>query len=304
VVSAPFRFGLEFFDPATDTGVMASMDLNGGDGARVIMLLPDGRVALCTAEGKLELRRNRITRGPIRLITNGNELSVEFDGPALVVPNAAAYLRMEQALETGSIDHSAAFNCTLDLRTASGPICFDPQFLTRGSRRSGYGLASGAVTINGVTRPLAGLGKAGVSLLVGSERPFASRCSLWGYFPDGPAALAIEARRAVEPEGKQSASGLVLDASAAADCRVEGIHTEPWTPGRAPSRIEATLMHRSELLRITALPRCFMALSRPGPAATRVFTSLGFARFELNGSAGAGMFECSKAVSPGDNNSQ
>ena len=110
---------------------MSSMDLNGGDGARVIMLLPDGRVALCTAEGKLELRRNRITRGPVRLTTDGRAVSVEFDGPALVVPNAAAYLRMEHALETGSIDHSAAFRCTLELRSATGPICFDPQFLSQ-----------------------------------------------------------------------------------------------------------------------------------------------------------------------------
>ena len=43
-----------------------------------------------------------------------------------------------------------------------------------------------------------------------------------------------------------------------------------------------------------------MALSRPGAAATRVFTSLGFASFELDGGIGAGMFECSKSVNATD----
>ncbi len=300
VISAPFRFGLEFFDPSCGIGVMASMDLNGGDGARVIMLLPDGRVALCTAEGKLELRRNRITRGPIRLMTDGRAVSVEFDGPALVVPDAAAYLRMEQALETGSIDHSAAVRCTLELRSATGPICFDPQFLTRGARQVGYGTASGTITVNGITRPLSALGKAGVSLLGQAERPFVSRCSLWGYFPEDMPSRAIEARQAIEPDQGRSESAIVLAGDAPVDCRVEQLRAATWSAGGAPARIEAVLAHPSGPLRVTAIPRCFMALSRPGPAATRIFTSLGFARFELEGSAGAGMFECSRSVSSAD----
>jgi hypothetical protein len=40
-----------------------------------------------------------------------------------------------------------------------------------------------------------------------------------------------------------------------------------------------------------------MALSRPGAAASRVYTALGFATFDSDGSAGAGMFECSRSVS-------
>jgi hypothetical protein len=225
-------------------------------------------------------------------------VSVEFDGPALVVPNAAAYLRMEQALETGRIDHSAAFRCTLVLRSGIGSICFDSQFLTRGSRCAGYGVGSGAISINSVTRPLAGLGKAGVSLLGQAERPFVSRCSLWAYFPEGRS-QAIEARQAIEPNREQSASAMVLTGDAAVNCRVEQLRAEA-SPGRAPSRIEAVLAHPTGTLQVTGLPRCFMALSRPGPAATRVFTSLGFASFKLDGNTGAGMFECSRSVSATD----
>ena len=163
---------------------MASMDLNGGGGARVIMLLPDGRVAMCTAEGKLALHRNRITRGPIQLTTDGREVSVEFSGPALVVPDAAAYLRMEQALETGVVD-TPPLRCTLRIQTATGPICFDPQFFTAATRQIGFGTASGTITIDGVTRALNAIGRVGVSLLGQPERAFVSRASLWGYFPDG-----------------------------------------------------------------------------------------------------------------------
>jgi hypothetical protein len=51
------------------------------------------------------------------------------------------------------------------------------------------------------------------------------------------------------------------------------------------------------MMRVTAFPRSFMALSRPGPAGSRVYTSLGFARFEVDDAVGAGMFECSTSVS-------
>jgi len=296
--ATPFRFGIELFDPNSGIGVMASMDLNGGDAARVIMLLPDGRVALCTAEGKLEWRRNRITRGPIQLITDGRKVAVEFSGPALVVPDASAYLRMERALETGSVDHSAALQCTLELRTATGPICFDPQFFSRGARQAGFGTASGTITVGGLSRQLDALGKTGVSLLGQAERPFASRCSLWSYFPGGPMARAIEARQALGPDESRSESATMLAGEdAAVDCRIEQLRTTAWSPGGAPSHIEARLTHQSGIVLVTAAPQCFMALSRPGPAASRVYTALGFATFDSDGCAGAGMFECSRSVS-------
>ena len=38
----------------------------------------------------------------------------------------------------------------------------------------------------------------------------------------------------------------------------------------------------------------FIPLSRPGPEQTRIYTSLGFARFSFGGRAGAGMFEYSR----------
>jgi hypothetical protein len=293
---APFRFGVEFFDPSSAIGVMASMDLYGGGGARVIMLLPDGRVALCTAEGKLELRRNRISRGPLRLCADGRQVSVEFSGPVLVVPDASAYLRMERALATGGVDQ-ASLNCTLEVRDSTGQICFDPQFFTIGRRRAGFGAATGALTFEGVRRPLHALGRVGISLLGQAERPFVSRVSLWGYFNGQSTSRALEARLEHAPQQGRIESALALIDDAAIECRVERLHADTWSPGTAPRSIEAVLAHPSGLLRMVAFPLSLMALSRPGPAGSRVYTSLGFARFEMDDALGAGMFECSSSVS-------
>jgi hypothetical protein len=293
--SAPSRFGLEFFDPSCAIGVMASVDLFGGGGARAIMLLPDGRVALCTAEGKLHLRRNRIIRGPIELCADGRQVSVQFSGPVLIVPDAAAYLRMERALATGGVDR-ADLRCTLELEQCTGPICFGPQFFTIGRRRAGFGRAGGTMVLEGIRRPLSAVGRVGVSMLGQAERPFASRASLWGYFNGQAPPQAVEARLEHTPHQTRVESGLMLTGNASTQCRVERLHTAAWSPGSAPRSIEAVLSHGLRTTRILARPRIFMALSRPGPAGSRVFTSLGFAHFEMDDTAGAGMFECSTSV--------
>ena len=296
----PFRFGVELFDPASAIGLMASMDLFGGGGARVIMLLPDGRVALSTVEGKLELRRNRITRGPIQLCADGQSMSVEFIGPVLIVPDASAYLRMERALATGGVGY-AKINCRLEIQVCTGPICFDLQFFAAGKRQAGFGTATGTIELEGVKHPLHAVGRAGVSLLGQAERPFTSRASLWGYFTDRNQSRAIEARMEHGPSGAVKSASMLMD-NDAIECRVDRLHASEWSPGTAPGSVEAAILCRSSAIGIaqplcvTAIPRTFMALSRPGAAGSRVYTSMGFARFEMDGKVGAGMFECSKAT--------
>jgi hypothetical protein len=288
---APIRFGVELFDPQAGIGLMASVDLYGG-GARIIVLLPDGRVALATVEGKLELRRHRLTRGPIGFSADGRHISVEFNGPVLVVPNAAAYLRMEHALATGRVDH-ASIQCTLELKECTGSICFDAQFFAWATRMTGFGTGTGTVRFEGTSRILSAVGRAGISLLGQAERPFVSRASLWGYF-DGPLhSRAVEARLEEAAQQDRHATALTLTDNAALECRLERLDAETWIPGRAPGRIEAVLATASGMMRVVAVPRCFMALSRPGAAGTRVYTSMGFARFQMGDASGAGMFECS-----------
>ncbi|HEY6395709.1 MAG TPA: hypothetical protein VIX12_09850, partial [Candidatus Binataceae bacterium] len=45
---------------------------------------------------------------------------------------------------------------------------------------------------------------------------------------------------------------------------------------------------------ITGRPETFIPLSRPGPEGLRIYTSLGFGIFEMDGRRGAGMFEYSR----------
>jgi hypothetical protein len=295
VANVPFRFGVELFDPQTDVGLMASMDLHGG-GARVIMLFPDGRVALATVEGKLELRRHRMTRGPITLCADGKQISLEFNGPVLAVPDAAAYLRMEQALATGKVER-AQVECTLELKDCTGSICFDQQFFANARRIIGFGTGAAAIAFEGERRALHPIGRAGVALLGQPERPFLSRASLWGYFETSAHPRAIEARLEEQADQERLTTGLILADNTAVECGVELLQAGVWTPGSAPQRIDAVLGHPGGAMRVAAQPRCFMALSRPGAAGLRVFTSLGFARFETGNARGAGMFECSASAS-------
>ena len=47
-------------------------------------------------------------------------------------------------------------------------------------------------------------------------------------------------------------------------------------------------------LHLEGVPDTFMTLSRPGPDGSRIHTSLGFARYRIDGREGAGMYEYSR----------
>ncbi len=64
--AGPLRVGLEFYDPSTELGVMASFDLGAGAaGARVMAVAGRERIALFTAEGRVERTAHSLTLGPL-----------------------------------------------------------------------------------------------------------------------------------------------------------------------------------------------------------------------------------------------
>ena len=70
-------------------GAMASFDLGaGGVGARIMMLLSGGRVALFTGEGKPRREGNRLSLGPLALESQNGEMVLSFHGHAVIVPDA------------------------------------------------------------------------------------------------------------------------------------------------------------------------------------------------------------------------
>ena len=109
----PARVGVEFFDPATRIGAMASFDIGTGFGARIMMLLGGRRVALFTGEGAVTRKAGRIALGPLALSEDGRELLLTFKGPAVVVPDSSAYLSIERALASGRLDGAAEVSARL-----------------------------------------------------------------------------------------------------------------------------------------------------------------------------------------------
>ena len=92
---------------------------------------------------------------------------------------------------------------------------------------------------------------------------------------------------------------VVLDRGRWTDASLQRLKLAPTTPRRPPRRISALLRPPGEgqALTIDGEVQSFVMLSRPGPAQSRILTSLGFARFRIGGHLGdirgAGMFECS-----------
>ena len=103
---------------------MASFDLGaGGVGARIMMLLTGGRVALFTGEGKPRRDGNRLSLGPLALESQNGEMLLSFHGHAVIVPDATHYLSIERALASGWLDES--MDIAIRLRPSAGNAGFD-----------------------------------------------------------------------------------------------------------------------------------------------------------------------------------
>lgn len=298
--AAPTRVGIELFDPSTKIGAMASFDLGaGGVGARIMMLLTGGSVALFTGEGKPRREGNRLSLGPLALESQNGEMLLSFHGHAVIVPDATHYLSIERALASGWLDES--MDVAIRLRPSAGNAGFDLEQLfdaREGSNRDGsmasFGELSGSVRIDGVTSEIAGVGRSGLSFTGLGPQRFDSRRMIWACFDNSAAPIAIEMRSVSADDGDQR-SGRILRADGWTQCTVEHLEVDAPSVSAPPTRLSAKLadVHRPHHA-LTGRVENFIPLSRPGPDGTRIFTALGFAHFKLGESEGAGMFECSR----------
>jgi hypothetical protein len=88
------------------------------------------------------------------------------------------------------------------------------------------------------------------------------------------------------------------------ELQLHDLKLAPNVARRPPREIAALLQHVREpgtALSVAGEVTSFVMLSRPGPAQTRIVTSLGFARFGIGDLSGAGMFERSdrSSAAPG-----
>jgi hypothetical protein len=309
------RAGIEFYDPAAHIGAMASFDFGPrGTGGRVMVLFGRRRVALHTAEGAVQYRDGRISLGPLALHASGNDGALEFRGPAVVVSDSTAYLSVERALALGFLDNEMEVSAVLHLET--GPHRLETLLsdivnaaaagMTQGLSPSGhppianpppaaFGKIRGHVTVNGFRREVDAVARVGFAFSGLGPHKFVERRMLWACFPGAERQTAVEARIVSLEGAKHHREARVARGAISSECEITQLDLETPSTSTPPARIAAQLATPTgAAMQLTGEPQSFMTLSRPGPGNTRIYTSLGFARYRLDGIDGAGMFEYSR----------
>ena len=281
----PARAGIEFFDPSAGIGATASFDLGPtAMGARIMMMLDHRRVALFTGEGAVHRDGGRISLGPLALHAEGREIALTFRGPAVVVPDARAYLSIERALASGILDEAALVSVRLQVPDASlnleevlqsgkssDPVATDPV--------AAFGQITGTITIAGETRTLDGVGRAGLSFTGIGSANFVSRRMVWACLPAGSPYSALEARLITNEDGTGYRAARVFGRQGWRPCDLAELDLETASAESPPEKIALTLALDGTPLSLAGEVRSFVPLSRPGPNQSRIYTSIGFASF-------------------------
>ena len=298
----PARAGVEFFDPAANLGAMASFDLGTpGFGGRIMMLLGPRRVVLFTGEGKLDRAPGRIALGPLSLSYADRALELRFRGPAVLVPDSAAYVSIEAALASGRLVPSLEVDLRMPLPSDGMDLAciFDAQAESpRGTgSSSAFGVAEGEVVVDATRYSIHAMARAGLSFTGLGPQRFLSRRMIWACFADGaqgPAALEIR-ETSDSDQSTPHRSARLLEPLGWSEGVLDELEIETPAVEEPPHRLAARFESRDgRASGLTGRYAAYVPLSRPGPDRTRIYTSLGFAHFSLDGRAGAGMFEYSR----------
>jgi hypothetical protein len=302
--AGPLRVGLEFYDSSSELGVMASFDLGAGAaGARVMAVAGRERIALFTAEGRVERTAHSLTLGPLALRVDGSRLRFDFTGPAVVVDDGTAYLSVERALAKAALHEAMELHAEFEAWPAARAPSEPPtetliELITRPENAGDgiFGRVTGHFSVAGEKRRLEAVARLGRSLIAIGNGAFSARRMIWAAFPGAASPRAVEARAVTDNEGGETERARVLDRERWTDAALQRLELTPATQRRPPHRISA-ILHRpgeSHSLTMAGEVQSFVMLSRPGSAQSRILTSVGFASFLIGDNRGAGMFECSQ----------
>ncbi|MGA3228750.1 MAG: hypothetical protein ABSD51_02285 [Candidatus Binatus sp.] len=303
-VAAPGRVGIEFYDPAARIGAMASFDVGGaGIGARIMMLFDRHRAALFTAEGRPTRSSSAVAHGPLSLRREGESIVLAFRGPAVIVPDATAYLSIERALASGRLDGDTEVNARFEIDHAGGEFDFDRILSSfgatqdRASSSASFGRIAGRVCIDGAARTVHGFARAGMSFTGLGPDKFTARRMIWACFEDKEAPRALEARSVATADSPPGCSARILGAGGWSPCELRDLMIDTPSVEEPPHRIFASLTRSDgSSCEVEGHVECFIPLSRPGPGNSRIYMSLGFASFRTGAHRGAGMFEYSRVA--------
>ncbi|MBV8138841.1 MAG: hypothetical protein JO121_24930 [Deltaproteobacteria bacterium] len=307
--TAPVRVGMEFYDAASGIGAMASFDLGTpGFGARIMMLLGERRVILCTCEGTTKREHDRLSLGPLSLAIRGSSLVLEFAGAAVVVPDGSTYLSIERALATGILDPRARVTVEVPL-SGDGPdpsVLFGPGAIEGAARDIApvFSIATGEATLEGRHYSLQASTRAGVSFTGLGPQKFNERRMIWALVHgEDQAQDAIELRR-IDGDGEteQQTARLFSDGNWST-LTLTSLAIEAGAPESMPHRLEASVAASAgDSFNLLGTPIAFVPLSRPGLNGSRIYTSLGFGTFQWGTRSASGMFEYSRRVDPASAN--
>ncbi|MGC2494090.1 hypothetical protein [Candidatus Binatus sp.] len=303
-VAAPGRIGIEFYDPAARFGAMASFDVGGaGMGARIMMLFDQHRAALFTAEGRPTRSASAVTHGPLSMRREGESIVLAFRGPAVIVPDATAYLSIERALASGRLDGNTEVEMRFEIDRGGGEFDFDRILSSQGaaadalSSSVAFGRVSGKVCVDGASRAVNGFARAGMSFTGLGPQKFTARRMIWACFEADKAPRALEARSVATEDAPPNQSARILEAAGWSPCELRNLTIETPSVEEPPHRIVASLTRADgSSCELEGSVECFIPLSRPGPEQSRIYTSLGFASFSIGAHRGAGMFEYSRVA--------
>ena len=287
---------------------MASFDLGAGAaGARVMAIAGRERIALFTAEGRVERTAERLRLGPLMFCLRDGRLCFEFAGPAVVVDDGTAYLSVERALARAALHESMELHAEFEAWPAmhADPGAPAATLIESIARREAadagiFGNATGHFSIGGETKTLSAVARAGRSLIAIGNAAFGERRMIWATMEEGIPGRALEARTLVDSDGVQAASARLFDRERWTDSDLQRLRIARTSSRRPPRRISALLrpVRGGAPLALGGEVESFVMLSRPGPAESRILTSLGFASFRIGERTGAGMFECSHRAEP------
>jgi len=145
---------LQFYDPARDVGVLAGVgSLGAATAGRLLVFLGGQRIALFTGED-FSGRGNRV--GPLRFVPTTGGVRLQFDGPMLMLDDAAVYLDLEDAFAK-----SRLVRATLDVH-------FGATHRTGGGTELQFGAVTGELDLE-ERRVIATRAFGNVALLRGGE---------------------------------------------------------------------------------------------------------------------------------------
>jgi hypothetical protein len=297
----PARIGIEFYDSRAKIGATASFDIGAGaNGGRILMMLGGRRVALFTGEGRPIVEDSRLTLGPLELRIKDKYVEVSFNGAAIIVPDGTAYLSIERAIGSAAIDDEVRLSGTLQMPS---PGLSNLASLLRGAAErdssrfplAWFGRFRGSIEIDRRRESLDASARVGFSMVGLGPSSFKSRRAIWAHFPEGRRLEAAEARMVCGADGERDMLGRLYNSDGAQECEVTRVAIEAVAPQHSPAIVAADLSSGDRLI---GTVESFIPLSRPGPNGTRIYTSLGFARFQMRELAGVGMYEYSRCTDP------